>query len=121
MQQAALQGLGMVRNILQHREEASRQNKLPLHRNSLGVTEEPKDLGPRMRKHHHAIPTAHSTIVGVEDPGLGIIAHDMKKEAGDLGHQGMSTTMKTKKLRWGTMLYPQSSQNASTQRIQATT
>jgi hypothetical protein len=67
-----------------------------------------------MRKHHRAVPTAHGAIVGVEDPGLHIIARDMKKEAGDPGQQGMSMTMKTKKLRWGAMLYLQGSQSAST-------
>jgi hypothetical protein len=76
--------------------------------------EEPEDLGPRMRKHHCAVAIARNAIVGSADPGLCImtshhdtaIALDMKEEADDPGHQGMSMTMKTRKSRWGRHALP---------------
>jgi hypothetical protein len=70
MHWAALQGLGMVGNMLKRREEAPQQNRSLIIAIALGVADEPEDPGPRTRKYHHAIATARGTTAGGKDPGI---------------------------------------------------
>jgi hypothetical protein len=62
-----------------------------------------------MRKHHHAIATAHNTTTGAEDPNLHImmshhdtvIAQDTGEEVDGPNLLGTPMTTRMRKSRWG--------------------
>jgi hypothetical protein len=70
---------------------------------ALDVREEPKNLGPRIRKYHHAI----TIVLSIEADDLGhhrhdtTIAQDTEEEADGPNFQDIHMTMKMMKSRWG--------------------
>jgi hypothetical protein len=91
----------------------------------------PDDPGLHIMMNRRAITPVLDTKVGFDDPGHhneDKITHvkempgtqSRKFGSTDPATSGMSTIMKMKKIQWSHLLYLLGSQNASTQRIQAT-